>query len=324
MGSCALAGMFYLYIQIDIFTREGTFALDGVVRQIVDGKADAPFQYRFLIPDVLVWIDDHTSYTIGQAVEVIDGIGLAVGAAIGFAILKRTGRGLYALPVGLYLSLLSIGYIALPKPETLTAFACATAALIALERRPVSDGWWSGRVAWAALVLSTVILLGCRTDVVFALAVGFGARYVARRQPVDAIAAGVLATSAIVATLALIARFPDAKYPSGVSMVQLADNFSAIRIVVVGLFVLPALAPLVIMWRHPAVAPRVRDAAMTHLPLLMVVAAQVVSSFVVGRFDEVRLFFPVAFALAWVGVEMWQAVFESLETEERPRILSSE
>jgi hypothetical protein len=72
------------------------------------------------------------------------------------------------------------------------------------------------------------------------------------------------------------------------------------------------------LWRQPTLTPWVRPAASTHLPVLAMVATEVAASFVVGRIDEVRLLFPVAFAVAWVGIDLWQGVVASFESEETP------
>ena len=102
LGACALAGSYYFYVLLWVVPRNGGPELDGVLRAVVDGTADAPYQYRFLVPCVLEWVSDRTALSLGQATVLVDGTAMAVGAIVGFALLKRAGLGLYALPAGLY------------------------------------------------------------------------------------------------------------------------------------------------------------------------------------------------------------------------------
>ena len=71
-----------------------------------------------------------------------------------------------------------------------TRFAVVTAALIALARGQDVSGWWSPRVTWIVLALVGVTLIGCRTDLLVALGVGFAVRWWQRRGRSDLVAAG--------------------------------------------------------------------------------------------------------------------------------------
>ena len=316
LGGCALGGVYFFYVVIFILPRDGTPDLDGVVRSVVNGGAQAPYQYRFLVPCIEVWLNDHAALSMGQAAMLVDMIAMAIAGAIGFAILKRVGLGLFALPAGLYCAYVGIGIAALSKPETVVAFACTTAALLALERRPVIAGWWSPYVVWSVLVVASVVLLGCRTDLVFALATGFAVRYRYFRARADAAAMVCLALAAVIVSVALVAHWPHSHYPKGTAVVQILHNLDALPLVVLSCFLLPALAPLVMMFRHPAVSLAVRPTAVAHLPLIVMILTEVSSTFIVGRIDEVRLAFPLAFAIAWVGVDLWRALFASLHLDE--------
>ena len=174
------------------------------------------------------------------------------------------------------------------------------------------------------LLIATVVLLGCRTDLVVALAAGFAVRYRAGKDPVDAVAMVGLAVVGVAGSLFLIMHFREARYPAGVSVLQLSYNFDALPIVVAALFLLPAVAPVLMMWRHQTAVPATRRALAAQAPLLAVIFSELGATFVVGHIDEIRLMFPVAFALAWVGIDLWRALLSTLEIEDRTRSMTVE
>src|SRR5205823_4104245 len=135
------------------------------------------------------------------------------------------------------------------------------------------------------------ILIGCRTDLLFALGAGFTMRWWQKRERFDLVAAGLLVMTCTVATLALIRFFPDAHYPPGVGPVQLSYNFDALTVCVRGAFLATALGPLVALRGPSTAAVAVRDVASERSPLLALIVAEVASMFVFGRIDEVRLIF---------------------------------
>ena len=81
---------------------------------------------------------------------------------------------------------------------------------------------------------------------------------------------------------------------------------------------LPALAPLIAMWRHREVAVAVGPVARAKLPLLSVIVTEILATFTVGRIEEIRLLFPISFALAWVGLDLWRALVTTLHLEDAP------
>jgi len=310
-GALAIGGAFVFYVAVWVTPRQASGELDEWVRAVVDGRASAPYQYRVLVPAVLVWLADHASMSMAQATIVVDGVALAVGTAIGFYWLRRSDRGLFVLPAAVYCGYLTLGLLFFAKPETITAFAATTAVLLAL------DGDARRAVDAVALVVGAAVLVGCRTDLLGALAVGFAVRWWQRRRAADAAAGAVLAIAAAVATAALSAHYAAARYPAGVGIVQLDHNFAALPVVVAASFLAPALGPLVLARQdacRDAIVQVVRDDA----PLLAVVVAELAFSMVFGRIDEVRLLFPVAFALAVAGIDLWRAVARSIATPSSP------
>lgn len=318
VGVGAVGGAFYHYVLFAVTARSASGLLDAEMHWVVDGKATAPFQYRVLVPRVIVWLSDHTDLSIGQATTIVYAASLAVGVALGVAVLGRSGLRLWALPVLGYCAFMLIGPILFPKAETLTAFACVTGALIALARPPDDDRWWSPSVAWATLAFVAIVLIGCRTDLLVALAAGFATRWWQRRDRADLVVAGLLALVGATATVALVRVYPDAHYPPGIHVVELSYNLDALSIVVLATFLAPALGPLVLLSRPGAAASHVKRTTIRHLPLIMMVATEVVATFVVGHVEEVRLQFPMSFALAWVGVDLWRAALLSLDLVDAP------
>ena len=313
LGACALAGAFYYYTQFAVTARDVSGELGRVVREVVDGHGDAPYQYRFLVPRVLVWITDHAHMTLAQATIVVDATAITIGIAVGLALLRRLGLGPFTFPVLLYCAFFEIGLFLYPSPETTTAFACVTAGLLALERGQGPEAWWSARLVWGVLAVSGLVLIGCRTDLVVALGIGFAVRWWQRRDAADALAAVGLVVSGVVATVVLVHLYPDAHYRSGVAVVQLPDNARALPVVVAACYLLPALGPLALLVRPSELSSSIQRITAAHLPLLAVVLAEFASSFLVGRIEEVRLFFPVAFVLAILGTELWRTVVASVE-----------
>jgi hypothetical protein len=53
-------------------------------------------------------------------------------------------------------------------------------------------------------------------------------------------------------------------------------------------------------------------------PLLAVLATEIGVTLLVGRVDEVRLLFPLAFPIAVVGIQLWSAVVRSIERAGTP------
>jgi len=153
--------------------------------------------------------------------------------------------------------------------------------------------------------------MGCRTDLLFALAVGFGVRWWRERETADVVAAVALAGAGAIATVILVRYYSDAHYRSGTSVVQLGHNLRPMPALVAACFVLPVLGPCVVALRHSI--PGVWRAAADELPLLALIASQLVAIFVIGRAEETRLMFPLAVALAWLGTSLWRAVISSTE-----------
>ena len=312
VGAFAVGGAFYHYVLFAIVIRERDGRLQAAIHDVVNQRAAAPYQYRVLVPAIVTWLEDHTPFSLGQVMVLLDGAMLVAAVALGLALLRRLDLRLLTLPVLLYCAFMMVGLIAFPKPETTTALFGVTASMLALERRPLSEGWWSPRIVWTGLVLSSSILVGCRTDLLVALAAGFAVRWWLRREWADAYAAIMLAAAAVIATVVLVHIYPMARYPSDTGLIQITWSISALPLVVASCFLAPALAPLALLLRRTDTVEPLQRAARAHLPALGVIVAEVLAAVTVGHVDEVRLFFPVFFCLATVGAEMWRAMVESV------------
>lgn len=313
VGGFTVAGSFYYYVLFAIVARSNRGQLQAAIHDVLDQRAAAPYQYRVLVPHVLGWLEDHTALSLEQATILVDGVTLWVGLALGLALFRRFSLRLFTFPALLYTAFLMIGLMAYPKPETLTAFACVTAALFALERRPTSEHSWPGGATWPMLVVASVILIGCRTDLLFALSAGFAVRWLRDREHLDLLAAAVLGLTAVISTVALIHIYPAAKYPTDTNLVQLDWSLGPLPLVVAGSFLAGTLGPLALLLRRSDPVESVQRAARAHLPLLGVIAAEFASAVTVGRIDEVRLFFPVVICLLIVGGELWRAMLTPID-----------
>src|SRR5947207_15967901 len=88
-GGFALGGAFYYSTLFAVTDRVRSGIFEAAIREVAEGHGDAPFQYRFLIPDVLVWLADHTSLSLEQTTIALDGLAIAGGAVLGVLLLRR-------------------------------------------------------------------------------------------------------------------------------------------------------------------------------------------------------------------------------------------
>lgn len=298
-AACTWIGLFSLYAKVWIEPRDATGELERWAGAVADGTAVAPYQYRFLVPDLLIWMHDHLGMSVGRAELLVDGILLAI-AALGFdRLFEKLGRTTWVLPAATYACFLGLGILWWGKFETIAAFAALTWSCVALidERRR------------SLLVVAVPVLLVCRTDLTAALGVAFLARWWLDRSRRDDRTIGLLlGIAAVAATVAFSRIWPDARYGEQ-GLVQVVHNLKP----AVWLTALAFLAPVVAPWtlcrkgtRSRAAAEGERDVV---VPLLALVAAEVVLTGLVGRIEEVRMFFPLAAPLAALGVIGWQAAF---------------
>jgi hypothetical protein len=179
------------------------------------------------------------------------------------------------------------------KPETFVVFAAVTAGVVAFARP-------AARWTVSVQIVVAVVLAGNRTDLLFALGVAHVARWWWRRSRQDLVTGAWFGTGAVLTTAALRVAYHGARYPRGVGLVQLGWNLRPAHFLVPVLLLMPLLVPVA--------AGRWRRLGTTERSLLVGFAFYVASTFVVGRVDEVRLFFPFAGAVVLVVARMVEPV----------------
>jgi hypothetical protein len=292
-------GLYSLYVKVWIEIQDVQGFLAPAAQRVADGSAEAPFQYRFLVPDVLVALRDHLGISIATGARIVDGACLAAGALLLERLLRHLELEDWLLAAALLCGFAGLGLLFWGKFETTAAFAATTAAIGALvgpdRHRPLVLG------------AAAIVLVGTRTDLLLALgAAHLAAWWWTGRDRRHLVTGAGLAALGVAATVALKAVYPDARYVSTTTL-QLAHNLRPAVWLTALAFLVPALAPYAMALR----VPPLRAALVAHrdlvVPLLALVAAEVASVVVVGRLEEVRLFFPVSTALAVLGIVGWRA-----------------
>ncbi|MEZ5139548.1 MAG: quinolinate synthase NadA [Acidimicrobiales bacterium] len=163
------AGAFTFYLRVWLGPRESDGSIGRSVREVVGGTADAPFQYRILVPQLLDRLHDALGWPYGYGEMVVDLVALTVAVAVTAALLRRLGLEVWVLAVALVGAQLTIGAMWWGKTETYAALAAATVGLWAvLDDR---------RRRWLPLLAAAAVLAGTRTDLLLALGIAALARW---------------------------------------------------------------------------------------------------------------------------------------------------
>ncbi|WP_421119131.1 hypothetical protein ACE2AJ_17470 [Aquihabitans daechungensis] len=174
-------GLFSFYVKVWIEPHEASGELQQWAQLVADGRAVAPYQYRFLVPGLLIWMHDHLGVSVGRAEILVDGVCLAVGVVGLDRLVRRLGLDEWVLPAAAYGCFLGLGILWWGKFETIAAFAAVTwSCLAVVDRR-----------ARAVLLVTVPVLLVSRTDLVAALGVAFLAAWWLDRRRRDALAMGL-------------------------------------------------------------------------------------------------------------------------------------
>ena len=297
-------GLFSFYVKVWIEPRQASGELELWAQSVADGKGIAPYQYRFLVPDLIIWMHDHLGTTVGRAETVLDGAFLALGVVAFDRLFRRLRLTEWVLPGAAYACYLGLGILWWGKFETIAAFAALTWACLArVDRR-----------SRAVLIVAVPVLLTSRTDLVAALGAAFLAGWWLDRRRRDDLTLGLgLGALAVVATVAFSRIWPDARYGEQ-GLIQLAHNLQPAVWLTAAAFLVPVLLPYALCrpgTRARAAIDRRRNVV---VPLLALVLAEVAFTTVAGRIEEVRMFFPLAAPLAVLGVVGWQAALEARPT----------
>lgn len=305
-------GLFSLYLKVWFNPRVADGSLVQGAQRVWNGTQEAPFQYRFVVPDLIVGLSRLFGTGIGPTAKAVDAVNLALGAVLLDRLLRRLGIGEWTLPAALYGGFLGVGLLWWAKFETLPAFAVMALATTVLvgdhRRRP------------ALLLACALVLCGMRTDLVLALGVALLARWRwADRRRIDLQLGLAIGALGVTATAVLARAFPDARYPADTDVIQLIHNVNP----AIWLTALAFLAPAVLPYALCPDGPRMRAALSPHRALLVtlgaLVTAEVALTFLVGRVEEVRLYVPLLAPLAVLGVLGWQAALSLRPTSPTAR-----
>lgn len=164
-----MGGLFSLYLKVWFNPRVTDGSLVQGAQRVWNGTQEAPFQYRFVVPDLIVGLSRLFGTGIGPTAKAVDAVNLALGAVLLDRLLRRLGlrrvdaaRGpLRRIPRG---GPAVVGEVR--DPARLAVMALATTVLVGDHRRRP-----------ALLLASALVLCGMRTDLVLALGVALLARW---------------------------------------------------------------------------------------------------------------------------------------------------
>src|SRR6478672_13019563 len=83
-----LGGFLHHYYVLFLRPEEAAGRLGGYYQSIVDGVDNAPYQYRVLVPRVVVWLHDRTGLQFRLVAVIVDGAALFAGAVLLLAVLR--------------------------------------------------------------------------------------------------------------------------------------------------------------------------------------------------------------------------------------------
>jgi hypothetical protein len=294
-SAAVLGGFLYLYYLIFLEISEYRGTLAGLYENVVDGHADAPYQYRILVPRFVVWLHHLSGVAYRLVAVVVDGAALYGGAFAILGVLTALRRERLALGVALYIAFLGFGTTAYAKPESIVAFFAASLLALGFVRHEEKG-------AAVLVALAAFVLAGTRLDVLAALGVAYFVRWFWQRRRKDLVFAAALVVVAAGTTVALAAAYPDTRYPPGVPVLQLWHSIRPNNFVFPLLFLLPAIVPL---WM---LRGRIRETVGVELCALgAAVVAFSAEALVVARVEEVRLWFPFAGIIGCIGAVAWMS-----------------
>lgn len=270
-----------------------------VVQSTIDGIAIAPNQYRPLMPWAMTLLGRLADVPLPTAIVAADAALLLVVMVL----LHHLGRRLGA-PWVMLAAAAGWAWFAVkldhwhPEVMLLTVLVLAV-TLVLLEQRPHP-------VALLALVGLGAMSCGARTDYVAGLGLVLLGVGVARRRVACAAAGVVLGAGALVATVALIRLYPQARYQ--VDVVQVPFNLTPGPWVFIATFYGVLLVAPALLTARRRVLP----------PLAFVIGwflVELAATFVVGRPEETRLFMPLVPALAVATAVSWRELRHDVAAE---------
>jgi len=290
VGAGLLVMLAFLHHYFEL-TVNHTDKLMSIYAAIIERRADAPDQYRVLPPFIAETVANATGIGLRSSVRLLDTAYLLGGFAVVTAMMRARGVMLYVVPAATYIAFLGIGTLRYPRPEALPAFLAVSAVALAFT----TDGRWG----WLVVFTAAAVMAFSRVDVLAAASIPFALRFRTARRRSDAITAVSLVLGAAGATFLAAHAFPS-EYRNDVSILQLGHNLDPANAIVPVLFLAPALLPLT--------DARARERVGTLLPFVGMLVGHLAIALVLGRLDEIRIFFPHAGVAAAIGVLGWLGI----------------
>lgn len=279
---------------------------------LLQGRGPAPEQYRVGILWLAEFLAHHAHVGLRHSMTLIDFASTMIAVFVLLALLKRSR--IYQSAGSLARGLGEVGFVLLvqyylvwitwyQRPETLPTAAMVALFLLLLTVPPASESRMGNAVSIAGILLLTVIQGSIRADV--ALALNAGSLLACWRWKSGfALPRGIVAITCGVGIVLSVGTqwwfmrvvYPHATYGS-TQVIQLWDNLKDVNsILPFVLFLMPYGWTLYVVARK-------------HLPLEAPSAALLLGSLIylpmwatVGRIQEVRIFLPLALALAPLAV----------------------
>jgi hypothetical protein len=283
VGICILAVYLHHYYYLLLNPTINDRALITRYERIAAGTDLAPDQYRLLIPSIAALITRTTPLPLHVVVILIDSVSLLGGALLLAWLLCRRGLESQILPALLYVGAVAVTALLFPRPETMPAFLGTTCVLVAY----LHPGAGQAMVG----VAGAVLLTGCRPEMAAAGALAFVLQRRREHRSFHSAGSAVLATFGALGIIVPIFLHPRTPYMT--TLIQVEHNLNPRNQLVLAATLAPVLVYLT------------RARAARWAPLLAWVGAAVGLTFIVGRLDEVRIFFPLTGVLAYVAADLW-------------------
>lgn len=282
-GIAVMAGFLHYYYYLLLRPTLPDRPLIERYQKIAAGSDWAPDQYRLLIPKAAAVVTGATSLPLDLVVLTIDSVSLIGGGLVLAHLLRQRGLEAQISPVLLYITACASTVLLYPRPETLPAFLGASCVLMVYMD--------PGRATSVLGAVGALLLAGCRPETAAAAAIPFALRWWEDRRAVDVAASAALVSLGAAGALIPLLLYPNVRYMTDV--VQIRYNLNPENELVVLFIFAPLLAYLT------------RTALRRWAPLLAWVGLEFAFTLVVGRVDEVRIFFPLSGMLGFVAAHLW-------------------
>jgi hypothetical protein len=297
-----LAMIMFGSIFLDYWSYSRAFYSGALVfDDILAGTADAPQQYRILIPFTAVFLANNLHLGLRHVVALVDLIAISGASVLIISLLNRrslyrNGDRVFRIATVLVAIALAEYYLAwliwYQKYDTLLGvmYTSATFWLITNKR---SDRTW---VFLLLMILTSAVESWSRADLVVIVNGGLVVSIILFREQLrDFVEIRFLATCCACATLGAAVQlylsrglYPKATY-GDTPLVQLAANLNITDMAVYFAFVLPVIFAILILLQ------RRKDHLEEAMLLVVPTIAYFLIVFVIGRIEEVRLFLPFVF-----------------------------